>query len=141
MAMPAREESMTYDVVVIGAGAGGEAAGSLSAELGGKVAVVERDLVGGLCSFWACLPSKTLLDAAGRRRLGADYPWSRASARRDWMIFREDIDYPDDAGHVAGLESAGAEVVRGTARIVGPGRGEVDVKGNGSRKLEGRALV
>ncbi len=132
---------MDYDVIVIGAGAGGEAAGSVSAGSGGKVAVVERDLVGGICSFWACMPSKTLLDSAGRRRVGADYPWSRASARRDWMISRENIDYPDDGGHVAGLESAGAEIVRGTARIVGPGRVEVDVKGEGPRTLEGRALV
>jgi dihydrolipoamide dehydrogenase len=130
-----------YDVVVIGAGAGGEAAGLLGAQLGGRVAVVERDLFGGLCSFWACMPSKTLLDSAGRRRVGADYPWSRASARRDWMISRERIDYPDDAGHVAGFESAGAEVIRGSARITGPGRVEVEQKDGGPRTLEGRGLV
>jgi pyruvate/2-oxoglutarate dehydrogenase complex dihydrolipoamide dehydrogenase (E3) component len=129
-----------HDVVVIGAGAGGEGAGTLGAQLGGRVAVVERDLVGGICSFWACLPSKTLLDAAGRRRVGADYPWSRASARRDWMISREETDYPDDGGHVSGLESAGAEVIRGIARITGPGR--VEVNGDGApRTLEARALV
>lgn len=132
---------MDYDAVVIGVGAGGEGAGTLGAQLGGRLAAVERDLVGGICSFWACLPSKTLLDSAGRRRLGADYPWSRAAARRDWMISREGTDYPDDAGHVAGLESAGAEVVRGTARITGPGRVEVESNGGGPRTLEARALV
>jgi pyruvate/2-oxoglutarate dehydrogenase complex dihydrolipoamide dehydrogenase (E3) component len=129
-----------YDVVVIGAGAGGEAAGSLSAQLGGKVAVVERDLFGGLCSFWACMPSKTLLDAAARRPVGGRYPWDWASARRDWMITREEIPYPDDTGHVKGLESAGAEVVRGTARVVAPGR--VEVRSDGAvRTLESRNLV
>src|ERR687896_2020951 len=103
MAMPAREESMTYDVVVIGAGAGGEAAGSLSAQLERKVAVVERDLVGGLCSFWACLPSKTLLDAAARRAVGAEYPWTRASARRGWMISRDGRTRSPDFGDVRAL--------------------------------------
>jgi pyruvate/2-oxoglutarate dehydrogenase complex dihydrolipoamide dehydrogenase (E3) component len=135
------EETVTYDVVVIGAGAGGEAAGSLSAQLGSSVAVVERDLVGGLCSFWACMPSKTLLDSAGRRALGADYPWERASARRDWMISRERIPYPDDGGHVRGLESEGAEVIRGSARVVAPGRVEVQTDGHSSRTLETRSLV
>lgn len=131
---------MDYDVIVIGAGAGGEAAGSLSAQLGGKVAVVERDLVGGLCGFWACMPSKTLLDSAERRRLDGRYPWPWASDRRDWMISREDIDYPDDTGHVRSLEGAGAQVVRGEARITGPGRVEVRADG-GPRSLEARNLI
>jgi pyruvate/2-oxoglutarate dehydrogenase complex dihydrolipoamide dehydrogenase (E3) component len=135
------EDRVAYDVVVIGAGAGGEAAGSLAAKLGSRVAVVERDLVGGLCSFWACLPSKTLLDSAGRRALGADYAWERASARRDWMISRERIPYPDDAGHVRGLESDGAEVIRSTARVVAPGRIEVRSNGENPRTLETRNVV
>jgi dihydrolipoamide dehydrogenase len=125
-----------YDVIVIGSGAGGEAAGTLGAQLGGRVAVIERDLVGGLCSFWACLPSKTLLDAGGRRAVGGPYAWKRASDRRDWMISREGIDRPDDGGHVHGLEAAGAEVIRGDARVVDAGRVEV-----GGRTLEGRTLV
>jgi len=130
-----------YDVVVIGAGAGGEAAGSLAGQLGGKAAVVERDLFGGLCSFWACMPSKTLLDAAARRALGGEYPWAWASDRRDWMISREGIPYPDDAGHVKGLEDAGAEVIRAEARVVGPGRVEVRSNGGPARSLETRNLV
>lgn len=132
---------MDLDVIVIGTGAGGEAAGTLGGQMGARVAVIERDLVGGLCSFWACMPSKSLLDAAGRRRLGADYPWSRAAARRDWMISREGIDYPDDAGHVAGLESAGAEVIRGSARITGPGAVEVREVGGDLRSLTARNLI
>lgn len=132
---------MSYDVIVIGAGAGGEAAGSLSAKLGSKVAVVERDLVGGLCSFWACMPSKTLLDSAGRRAVGAEYPWDRAAARRDWMISRQGIPYPDDSGHVRALESEGAEVIRGSARVLAPGRIEVRSNGDSPRPLEARALV
>jgi dihydrolipoamide dehydrogenase len=81
------------------------------------------------------------LDAAKRRRIGADYPWDRASRRRDWMISREDADRPDDSGHVRMLEDAGAEVVRGTARIVGPGRVEVDSDGERLRTLEARSLI
>lgn len=129
------------DVLVVGAGAAGEAAGTLGAELGGRVAVVERDLFGGQCSFWACLPSKTLLDAAHRRAVGADYPWKRAAARRDWMISREDGDYPDDANHVRRLESAGTRMVRGEARIVGPGRIEVRRDGESPQTLEAPHLV
>ncbi len=132
---------MTYDAIVIGAGAGGEAAASLGSELGGRVAVVERDLVGGLCAYWACMPSKTLLDAAERRHKGIDYAWERASARRDWMISREAVDYPDDHHRVEYLEGSGAEVIRGEARIVGSGRVEVRGDGETLRALETRNIV
>lgn len=132
---------MDYDVIVIGAGAAGEAAGSLGAELGSRVAVVERDLVGGLCSFWACMPSKTLLDSAARRGVGVDYHWKRASERRDWMISRQGIDYPDDSHRVKALESAGAAVFRGSARITGPGRVEVQKDGESDRTLEAQHLI
>jgi pyruvate/2-oxoglutarate dehydrogenase complex dihydrolipoamide dehydrogenase (E3) component len=132
---------MTYDLIVIGAGAAGEAAYAEAARLGGRVAVVERDLVGGECSFWACMPSKTLLDSAGRRSIGGTYPWERASARRDWMISREGIDYPSDAGHVGSVEAAGAELLRGEGRIVGKGKVEVRRDGENPRTIEGRNLV
>lgn len=130
-----------HDVVVIGMGAAGEAAVAKAGELGGSVAAVERELVGGECAFWACMPSKTLLDQAHRRGLGADVLWKHASDRRDWMISREDIDEPDDTGHVRAAEEHGAEVLRGTARVVGPGRIEVRGDGGAPRTLEARSLI
>jgi pyruvate/2-oxoglutarate dehydrogenase complex dihydrolipoamide dehydrogenase (E3) component len=111
-----------YDFVIIGAGPAGEAAAYKACELGASVAIVDRDLFGGSCPHWGCIPSKSLLHAAERRAVGADYPWSRASARRDYMINREGRDYPDDSGHVRGLEAAGATPYRGTGRLDGPGR-------------------
>ena len=113
-----------FDFVVIGAGAAGESAANAALERGKRVAVVDRELFGGSCPFWACVPSKSLLHAAGEHRHGT-YPWQRASDRRDYMINREHRDWPDDSGHVRSLESAGATIVRGVARIVGPGRVDV----------------
>ena len=110
-----------FDFVVIGAGPAGEAAAYKARELGASVAVVERDLFGGSCPHWGCVPSKTLLNGALRHAHGGDYPWARASDRRDYMINRIGLDYPDDSGHVKGLEAAGATAIRGSARLVGPG--------------------
>ena len=113
-----------FDFVVIGAGAAGEAAANAAREHGKSVAVVERELFGGSCAFWACIPSKSLLHAADEHRHGG-YPWQRASDRRDYMINRERRDWPDDSSHVKQLEAIGAHVYRGTARIAGPGLVEV----------------
>ena len=115
----------TFDFVIIGAGASGEAAAHYARARGASVAIVDRDLFGGSCPFWACMPSKTLLHAAEVRAHGGDYPWPKASDRRDYMIDRETGDRPDDTGHVKSLERAGAIVVRGTARLAGPGRVDV----------------
>jgi dihydrolipoamide dehydrogenase len=118
-----------YDFVIIGAGPAGEAAAYEARERGARVAVVDRDLFGGSCPYWGCVPSKSLLNGAARHAAGGDYPWSRASARRDYMVNREGRDYPDDAGHVRGLEAAGARVYRGEGRLAGPGR--VSISGGG----------
>jgi pyruvate/2-oxoglutarate dehydrogenase complex dihydrolipoamide dehydrogenase (E3) component len=120
-----------YDFVVIGAGAAGEAATYAALERGKSVAIVERELFGGSCPHWACIPSKTLLHAASEHRHGT-YPWSRASDRRDYMINREGRDWPDDAGTVKALEGAGASIYRGEARIVGPGTVDVRPVGGGA---------
>ena len=129
-----------YDFVVIGAGAAGEAAAFKAAERGSSVAVVERELVGGSCAFWACMPSKSLLHDAGIHALGGDRPWRVASDRRDWMISREGIPWPDDSSHVEALEAAGATVIRGQAHIDGPGR--VCVTGDAAtRELTARNII
>ncbi len=112
-----------FDIVIVGAGSAGEAAANLARERGASVAIVERDLVGGSCPFWACVPSKSLLHSATVHACGGDYPWSRASARRDEMIVRDpDADRPSDETHARDLEEAGAVLLRGTGRLDGPGR-------------------
>lgn len=136
-----RERTMDrFDFVVIGAGAGGEAAANAAASRGRSVAVVERELVGGSCSFWACIPSKSLLHSASIERHGGGYPWVRASARRDYMINRERRDWPDDTSHARALESAGARVICGSARLVGPGL--VEIRSDGaSQTIQASAII
>src|SRR5258708_15511439 len=111
-----------FDFVIIGAGVAGEGAAPYALKRGASVAVVDRDLFGGSCAFWACMPSRTLLHAAEVKAHGGDYPWPKASAQRDYMIVRENRDYPDDSGHVRDREAAGAKTVRGDARLAGPGK-------------------
>jgi dihydrolipoamide dehydrogenase len=133
-------DDTTFDFAVIGAGPAGEAATYLARSRGASVAVIDRDLFGGSCPFWACMPSKTLLHAAAVRAGGGDYDWERASARRDYVISREGTDYPSDAGHVHGLEGAGATVIRGTGRIAGPGAVTV-TSDEGVRTVRARHIV
>jgi dihydrolipoamide dehydrogenase len=131
----------TYDLVIIGAGEAGQAAAHLARKKGASVAIVDRELFGGSCPFWACMPSKALLHAAAIHHLGGDYPWQRASNFRDWMIVREPPrDWPDDSGHVRDLEAAGAVVIRGEGRIDGPGRVVVRTA-DGVRALRARAIL
>jgi dihydrolipoamide dehydrogenase len=125
-----------FDLVVIGAGAAGEAAAHYARSRDASVAIVDRGLFGGSCPFWACMPSKALLHAASVHHAGGDYPWRKASDFRDYMINREGTDTPDDSGHVKSLEGAGATVIRGSASLDGPGRVRV-----GDRVLEAGAVV
>ena len=129
-----------FDFVVVGAGASGEAAAFYARRRGASVALVEKDLFGGTCAYWGCMPSKTLLHAAEVRAHGGRYSWESASARRDYMIVRENRDYPDDSGHMRWYEQAGIVPVRGSARIVE--RGCVLVAGkDGERELEARDVI
>ncbi len=129
-----------FDFVIIGAGPAGEAAAYEARIRGASVAIVDRDLFGGSCPFWGCIPSKSLLHGADRHAAGADYPWTRASDRRDYMINRERIPYPDDGGHVRGLEQAGVTVLRGSGRLLGPGRVGVSHDGR-DHELEATNVV
>jgi pyruvate/2-oxoglutarate dehydrogenase complex dihydrolipoamide dehydrogenase (E3) component len=132
-------DEQTFEFAIIGAGSAGEAAAYLARERGASVAIIDRELFGGSCPFWACMPSKTLLHAAATHAAGGDYPWEQASDRRDYMIKREGTDHPSDTGHVRGLETAGATVIRGTGRISGPGR--VTVAGEGGEQTIGARHV
>jgi pyridine nucleotide-disulfide oxidoreductase/AIPR protein len=83
-----------FDVIVIGMGPGGEAAAGRLQDAGRRVAVIERELIGGECAYWACIPSKTLLRgpearAAAGRAAGVSTPaldWPGLRDYRDYMI-------------------------------------------------------
>src|SRR5262245_39728306 len=132
----------TFDAIVIGAGPAGEVISGRLGEAGLSVALVEKHLIGGECSFYGCMPSKALLRPAeaiaeARRIPGAaeavtgELDVAAVLARRDQVI--HDL---DDTGMLPWLDSRGVTVVRGAARVVGERR--VDV---GGRSLEARRAV
>jgi pyruvate/2-oxoglutarate dehydrogenase complex dihydrolipoamide dehydrogenase (E3) component len=114
-----------FDVVCLGGGVAGEAIAAGLKGSGLTLAVVERELVGGECAYWGCVPSKTLL-RSGETLAEADRARGLAASRVDW-----ELDFPkiskrvlwmardlDDTRPAAALEATGAKLVRGQGRLV-----------------------
>ncbi|MCH7983698.1 MAG: NAD(P)/FAD-dependent oxidoreductase [Chloroflexi bacterium] len=117
--------SETFDVVIIGAGPAGEIVGERAVKAGLSAVVVENELVGGECSYWACMPSKVLLRPGealravrrvpgARRAVTGEIDLAEALKRRDDMI--SDL---DDKWQVKWLDDTNIDLIRGHARITG----------------------
>ncbi|SCD77389.1 NAD(P)/FAD-dependent oxidoreductase [Streptomyces sp. OspMP-M43] len=142
-----KSERSEYDVVVIGAGPVGENVADRARAAGLSTAVVESELVGGECSYWACMPSKALLRPVVARADARRVPGLSAAVRGpldvEAVLAHRDAEasHWQDDGQVAWLESVGADVLRGTGRLTGPRAVTVTAPDGTEHRLTARHAV
>jgi dihydrolipoamide dehydrogenase len=140
--------AQTYDVVVLGGGSTGSNVAWYARDNGLSVAVVERELVGGECSYWACMPSKALIGptmalAAARRLPGAAQAVT-GQVDAEAVLERRDAftSHLDDSAQADWLDGIGATLLRGHARFVGTKELEVTAADGSTRRVRAdRAVV
>jgi len=143
----AERETRSYDVVVVGGGAVGENVADRASRTGLSVVVVEAELVGGECSYWACMPSKALLRpgavlAAARAVRGAAQAVTGGVDPAEVLARRDAIVHDwDDQSQLDWLASVGIDLVRGRARFTGPRSLDVTTDDGGVVALVARHAV
>ncbi len=138
-------DAADYDLIVIGAGPVGENVADRAVQGGLTAVIVESELVGGECSYWACMPSKVLLRAGAARQAARDAPGAGAAdavdvaavlGRRDAIVHEW-----DDSGQVEWLDGAGIALVRGHGRLSGEREVTVTGRDGASTVLRARHAV
>jgi len=136
-----------YDVIVVGAGPVGENVADQVVRGGLSALLVERELVGGECSYWACIPSKALLRPAAAlgdaRRVDGAATAVRGTPNPEQVLARRTAfthNWSDDS-QVGWLDTAGIALVRGTARLVGERLVEIRTRDGGARRITARHAV
>ncbi|MBC7462110.1 MAG: NAD(P)/FAD-dependent oxidoreductase, partial [Thermoleophilia bacterium] len=139
---------LDFDVIVIGAGPGGEASAATLARAGARVALIERELVGGECPYWGCMPSKALLRPAqvwreGARTAGVAGALAGRALDIEAVLGRRDdiIRGLDDTSHTERIERIGVTVIRGQGRLTGVRRVEVEAADGSRRELVAERAV
>lgn len=141
------QEAATYDVVVLGAGPVGQNVADRARAAGLSVAVVERELVGGECSYWACVPSKALLRpviaVADARRVDGARQAVTGRLDTDGVFARRNryVTDWDDSGQALWVKSIGADLFRGQGRLDGPRRVTVTRDDGARQTLTARHAV
>jgi dihydrolipoamide dehydrogenase len=128
-----------FDVAILGAGPAGEHAANALVQAGRKVLLVERELIGGECSNWACIPTKTLLrptEVRGESERAAGVApatllWPELARYRDYMTSAG-----DDSSRVKGYQEMGVAIVKGDGRLAGPGALQV-----GEQRFEADSIL
>ncbi|WP_020578026.1 dihydrolipoyl dehydrogenase family protein [Actinopolymorpha alba] len=138
----------TFDVIVLGGGAVGENLAARVVARGLSAALIESELLGGECSYWACMPSKALLRSGAALRAARAVPGAAEAVTGNLdvaaVLNRRDIvtSHWEDTSQVKWAEDAGITVVRGHSRLDGPRRVVVrPPDGSGERVLEARHAV